>query len=333
MKLLVSSVVRGAATSQSHGGLHLVDLARHSVECVLDYQDGAIDFAGRGGDRGLRGLAWHGGDLWVAATDRLMRFDAHFRLLDSHSCPFLRHCHEIAIQGSTLLVVSTGFDAVIAFDLVRGVFTRGWQLVRRASALALREFDAALGPGPTPSNVFHLNMVSAQAGSFQFSGLRTPGLLSTDGRRLRLDARLPGGTHNARPWRGGVIYNDTAADHMVWLAPDGKRVCLAVPDLARTPEPIVENGKVVARARFARGLALLDADRVVGGFSPSAIAVYDFDHGETREIITLSDDVRTAVHGIVPLPGGEKAAVSRDFARDTAEPVPASPLPDRQEPW
>ena len=44
------------------------------------------------------------------------------------------------------------------------------------------------------------------------SGLRTAGVLVFNGRELQRWATIPAGAHNARPFRDGVLFNDTPSD-------------------------------------------------------------------------------------------------------------------------
>ena len=44
------------------------------------------------------------------------------------------------------------------------------------------------------------------------SGLKTGGMLLFNGREVQMAVELPPGTHNARPFRDGVLFNDTEAN-------------------------------------------------------------------------------------------------------------------------
>src|SRR6185369_1289622 len=96
-KLIASSVIRGAQLGESHGGLYLVDLERRCFELKLDWNRTDIDVSGRGGDRGLRGIAFHDGQILVAANSELLILDQDFAVIDSFTNPFLSHCHEISV--------------------------------------------------------------------------------------------------------------------------------------------------------------------------------------------------------------------------------------------
>lgn len=300
--LLASSVIRGSRHGESHGGLYLVDLVRGSAQLQLDWNTTQIDVSGRGGDRGLRGIAFHDSRILVAANSQLLMFDQNFVLLDSFTNPFLRHCHEICVAHNHVFLTATGFDSILAFDLARKHFVDGWHLSAENRSLNLRRFDPMAAVGPPESHVFHLNAVSASAGGIWFSGLHTPGLLHSDGSRLRLVAALPAGTHNAQVFEQGVLYNDTASERVCYLRP-GVTIASAVPDFPASA--IINREKfssAVARPRFARGLCALQDGLVAGGSSPSTIALYDMRTGGRLMEHNLSMDVRNAVHGLAAWP-------------------------------
>ena len=65
-RVLVSSVVRGANQGDSHGGLFLVDLERETFEQLLDWNDGSINFEGRGADARVQVRFRDAGVKWLA---------------------------------------------------------------------------------------------------------------------------------------------------------------------------------------------------------------------------------------------------------------------------
>jgi len=54
----------------------------------------------------------------------------------------------------------------------------------------------------------------------------------------------------------------------------------------------------IARPSFGRGLCVIKDRLVAAGSSPSTIAVHDLESGETALTVTLSTDVRNAIHGL-----------------------------------
>lgn len=296
--LLVSSVIRGAHLGESHGGLYLVDLDRRRVTLKLDWNHAGIDFGGRGGDRGLRGIAFHGEHILVAANAQLLMLDRDFRLLDSFTNPYLRHCHEICVAQDRVFLTATGFDSILSFDLKSKHFVHGWHVGAQGEALTIRSFDPLGTAGPPEGHRLHLNSVSAAAGALYFSGLHTPGLLHSDGRSLRLAAPLPQGTHNAQVLDEGILYNDTASDRVCYRR-GAATLELPVPDFPPGQILHLERfASAVARPRFARGLCVLGNGLVAGGSSPSTISLYDLAAHARVLDLNLSMDVRNAIHGL-----------------------------------
>ena len=67
--LVATSVVRGSRQGESHGGVYLIDLDNERVLRTVDWDTGDIDWQGRGWDRGLRGIAFDGDRVFIAATN------------------------------------------------------------------------------------------------------------------------------------------------------------------------------------------------------------------------------------------------------------------------
>ena len=206
--LIASSVVRGTHQGESHGGVFLVDFERRQVEQVIDWNTADIDWQGRGWDRGLRGIAFDAERVFIAASNELFVYSPDFRLLASYRNPFLMHCHEIFVYQRRLYLTSTGFDTVLGFDLDNNRFCFGLHIVAVGSGYQGAPFDPT-GDGPAPGNLLHLNNVFCDSTGMYLSGLKTAGMVRFDGRTLQRVATLPRGIHNARPFGGGVLFNDT----------------------------------------------------------------------------------------------------------------------------
>ena len=69
--LIASSVVRGSHQGESHGGIYLIDIDRQQTALAMDWNTSNIDWQGRGWDRGLRGIAFDGDKIYIAASDEL----------------------------------------------------------------------------------------------------------------------------------------------------------------------------------------------------------------------------------------------------------------------
>jgi hypothetical protein len=309
-KVVLSSVVRSSHQGESHGGVYLVDMDAGSTQMMLDWNDPSIDWAGRGADRGLRGIAFYGGLLYLAASDEIFIYDRHFSLQGSFKNRYLKHCHEICVEGDRLFVGSTGFDSVLEYDLTAGEFVRGyclrfpryWQARRR---LRLRPhprftvFDPNGGAGPAPGDTSHLNNVFAEGGALYVCGTGLGTVWRIREGKLDRYAHVPYGSHNARPFRGGVLLNHTATDRIAYV--DRRGAVLRSFPLPRYLRSELVNASLpndMARPSFGRGLTVLNDDFFVGGSSPATVTVHRFDPPATMKSVNLTMDVRNAVHGL-----------------------------------
>ena len=301
MKLLATSVVRGSQQGESHGGVYLLDLEPQVAELKLAWDAAGIDWAGRGGDRGLRGIAFDGEIVYITASDELFAFAPDFSLIGSWRNPYLKHCHETSIRERTLYIASTGFDSILGFDLDEKTFNWAMHVDLQRFRFMARAYDPQGEDGPLQLNKLHINNVHCDASGMHISGLRTGGMVHFNGRTLSMSADLPAGTHNARPFRNGVLFNDSEADRLRYAGRgDGSEDrAMAVPKYP--PRELVnaefDDGQV-ARQGFARGLAVVSDAVVAGGSSPSTVAVYDLAGNRRPMSVNLSMDVRNAIHGL-----------------------------------
>jgi hypothetical protein len=296
--LIATSVVRGSQQGQSHGGVYLVDFAAERVYQVIDWNRMNIDWQGRGWDRGLRGIAFDGEQVYIAASDELFAYTPDFQPLGSWRNPYLKHCHEICVWERTLFLTSTGFDSLLGFELDRKRFVWGLHIADGTAGLAARPFDPRSQNGPLAGNRLHLNNIACSPGGMHVSGLHTGGMLLFDGRRIRRWATLPEGVHNAQPFRDGVLFNDTQADAVRFVTRQAQHA-FHVPRYP--PERLTHtelDDSRIARQAFGRGLCVIREDLIAAGSSPSTIALHDLGRHRTTKIVTLTSDVRNAIHGL-----------------------------------
>ncbi|NIM69192.1 MAG: hypothetical protein GTN86_10320 [Xanthomonadales bacterium] len=314
--LIATSVVRGSQQGESHGGVYLVDFAAQTVDQVVDWNTGEIDWQGRGWDRGLRGIAFFGGETYIAASDELFVYGQDFRIKRSFRNPYLKHCHEIHQLNKHLYLTSTGHDSVLAFDLEQQRFFWAIHLALGEDGPVGTAYDpnGINGPGgangPPARNLLHLNNVFADATGMYVSGMRTGGILRIgDGNRVRMEVELPEGIHNARPFGAGVLFNDTAADHLRYVRRDGGERRFAIPRYEPAELTHTELGdEKVARQGFGRGLCVVDEQLIAAGSSPSTVTLYELQTGDALARVNFSMDIRNAIHGLEVWPYGTPQA-------------------------
>jgi hypothetical protein len=308
--VIVSSVIRSADQGQSHGGVYLVDMSTGITEQVIDWSTSTIDWEGRGGDRGLRGIAFHGDRIYLAASDEVFVYDRAFGQVGSFRNRFLRHCHEIHVSGDRLFMTSTGFDSVLEYDLTTQRFVRGfllryggiWKARRRVGIRprpTFRTFDPETEEGPGPADTSHLNSVFSDGSSLYCSGVNMGTLWQIRNDRLARHAKIPYGTHNARPFREGFLLNHTATDRIGYV--DRRGTVLHSYPIKRYPVEELLHAELPqdkARQAFGRGLAVLSDHAFVGGSSPATVTLYRFEPPEVLASVSISMDVRNAVHGL-----------------------------------
>jgi hypothetical protein len=312
-RIVNTSVVRSAHKGESHGGVFLIDLTDRAVEQVLDWNDDSIDWEGRGGDRGLRGIAFHDGRIFLAASDEIFIYDQRFGREGSLRNRYLRHCHEIFVAGDRLFATSTGFDSVLECDLTTGSFVRGYcvrfsglfrnrQLRPRLKLRphpSLSTFDPNGEDGPSPADTSHINNVHVAGTSIYLSGMGLGNLWKIEDSRLSSYARIPYWTHNAHPFRDGVLLNWSSKDRVALFSRRGRVLrAVDVPQYSRDKLEHSDLPRDFAREGFARGLTTIDDRLVVGGSSPSTITLYDLDDAKAIESLNISMDVRNCVHGL-----------------------------------
>ena len=293
-------MVRGSHQGESHGGVYLIDLEQREIRQVIDWNTANIDWQGRGWDRGLRGIAFDGDVVYIAASDELFAYTPQFRLLGSWRNTYLKHCHEIAVWQRTLFLASTGFDSILGFDLDKQEFTWAMHVETQQFRFRGRIYDPRQDDGPLMLNKLHINNVHPTQGGMYIAGTKTGGMLLYNGHEVRMAVELPPGTHNAQPFRDGVLFNDTEANVLRYSGRSGHEDrAMSVPQY---PDDQLQHRGIdqssVARQGFARGLAVLSDSVVAGGSSPSTVSVYDLKQNQRVLAVNLTMDVRNAIHGL-----------------------------------
>jgi hypothetical protein len=299
-RLVATSVVRGSQQGESHGGVYLIDLVGQEVRQAIDWNTMDIDWRGRGADRGLRGIAFHGETVFIAASDELFAYKPDFSLQGSWKNPYLKHCHEISVYEGQVFLSSTGYDSILAFDIEKQRFHWALHIEQEEFRFRARAFDPGSEDGPLMLNAMHINNVVANSDCMYITGLKTGGMLHFNGKTVSMSASLPGGTHNAQPYRDGVLFNDTGANVVRFVSPgqEEERV-FRVPVFPE--DQLTGTGRdtsKLARPSFGRGLCVVKEGLIAAGSSPSTVSLHDMASGETALSVTLSTDVRNAIHGL-----------------------------------
>jgi len=302
LKLLTTSVVRGSHVLRSHGGVYLIDLEQQSVVQTLDWNASGIDWQDRGWERGFRGIAFDKETVFFAAGDELFAYSPDFRRIGSWRNRYLKHCDEIVVHERTLFLASTGFDVILAFDLDKQEFNWAMQVKEKDFHFQGSIFDPKRDDGPLMLNKLHINNVYCDSNGMYISGLQTGGMLHFNGKTVLMSAELPPGSHNARPFRDGVLFNDSAANVLRYSGrnSDSEDRAMAAPVFEAKDQLRVHGDD--AQAGFTRGLCVLSNTLVAGGSSPSTVSLYDLAANCRLLSVNLTMDLRNAIHGLACWP-------------------------------
>lgn len=304
--LIATSVVRGSQQGESHGGVYLINFGEQRIDQVVDWNTSEIDFSGRGWDRGLRGIAFFGDEIYIAASDELFVYNRHFKIQRSFKSTYLKHCHEIFQLNNHLYLTSTAHDSVLGFDLERQKFFWALHIAVKDGLPHGTAYDpnGINGPGgasgPPAQNLLHLNNVYADDHGIFVSGLQTRGMFHIGNKNVVSPVvELPTGIHNARPFQKGVLFNDTAANLLRFVAKDGTQRSFPIAQYDLSELSHVDLGdEQVARQGFGRGMCVINDRIIAGGSSPSTITLYDLESGDDISRVNFSTDIRNAIHGL-----------------------------------
>ena len=283
----------------------MLDLETQSVLRSQDRDTTDIDWSGASGGRGLRGIAFDGETVYVAAGAELLALTPKLSAIESWSCPFLLDAHGMFVWERMLYLTSATYDSVIGFDLDRHRFSWAMNVARKGHQFAVASFDPSADEGPLPLDRLHINTVHCNRHGMYITGLRTGGMLHFNGAKINMAVELPANSRNAQPFRDGVLFNDSDAGVLRYTGRgDGEEDrAMQVPtyefDQLSHTDAIREG---FAKPGFARGLCVLSDRLVAGGSSPATITVYDLAGNETLGSVNLSLDVRNSIHTVAEWP-------------------------------
>lgn len=268
---------------------------------VLDWNTMDIDWQGHGGDRGLRGIAIHDDTIFIAASDALLAYTPDFEPVGSWRNPYLKHCHGIALWQGSVLLASTGYDSVLAFDIDRRKFHWALHLDVEGQRFKAVIYDPNGEEGPLMLDKLHLDNVAPRQGGMYISGTKTGGMVHFNGQHVRMSVSLPAGSHNAQPFRDGVLFNDNRTERVRYIGRGEGTEDRAIPVPKYDPDELTHvdpDDSRIARQGFARGLCVLSDRVVAGGSSPATVTLYDLKDSRQLMSVRMTTDVRHAIHGL-----------------------------------
>jgi hypothetical protein len=304
-RLIASYIINGSTRGESHGGICLIDPERRTTHRCIDWNLPTISWREYEGDRGLRGLAIDGDTLYVASSHELLAFSKDFQLRKSWRHPYLRNCQDICIWQRSLFVVSAGCDCILAFDLDQGRFHWAMHVSRKEFQFIPRMFEPDASDGPLMLDKLHLNSVYCDANGMYLSGSKTGGMLHFSGQKMYMAAELPPGARNARPFRAGVLFNDSQAGVVRYCGRNDMKEdrALAIPSSNQSPLDQRDSNTTAGNSNSnGRGLCLLSDRVVAGGATPATVSLYNLAENRQLVSIVLTQDAQHSIHSLAVWP-------------------------------
>lgn len=279
----------------------MIDLAKQEVTQAINYKTDDIEWFGEEGGRGLRGIAFDGETVYIAASNRLLKYDKRFKLIDSWQHPYLANAFGICIHQRILFIACAGNDCILAFDLDEKKFH--WAMHVQSEHFQFRPaiFDPQGSDGPIPINKLQLRTIWCDEGGMYFSGHNTGGLLHFNGHEIKMRAELPRGAQDAQPFRKGIIFNDSHAGVLRYCGDnDGSEDrALQVPFFNESDHSHMDSVEThMLKRGYGRGLCTLSEKIVAGGSTPAGVSVYDLRNNKKLASIWFTKNVRLAVNSV-----------------------------------
>ena len=305
VKLLATYEVRGGPLGASHGGLFVIDLENRTVLKQLDWAESHSDLRVSNEHLGMRGIACDSDIVYIATSDRLLKFSRDFRRLGDWRNAYLQHCHEMHIHRRRLFIASTGFDSILGFDLDRQMFDWALHVDVRGHIFRGRIYDPQAEDGPLLLGKLGINHVYCDENGMYISGSRTGGMLHWGGREIRMSAQLPGGSHNAQPFRDGVLFTEHSSGLLRYSGRgegrEDRALRIRKTAVEQSPEALDEEVDTL-KIGAARGLCVLSDSVIAVGSCPASVTIFDLARNEQVLQVVLSKDLNTAVHSLLRLP-------------------------------
>jgi hypothetical protein len=279
-RVLLTSLHRTADSSQPHGFLIEIDWDQKRVTNKIAAPPLWSEFGerNRGGRRGLRGITYYNGLIWVASCDCLIGFTPEGlqpERMISH--PYMSHIHEIEGREDGIWVTSTNGNGIFQINERQEIVREGW--LEGPPTVDMRVYMEH------HYDRFHVNTVAFDNGNvLAYSATNGkvykmwPGPVTEV---IQLERRC----HNVAPTKFGWIRN-VSGKAMVKVGDD------------EIPTPIHGTATELAKPGWLRGMAWLTDTRILVGSSPATLIEIDVPARQVVDEMRLEDDVEWTTHGI-----------------------------------
>ena len=326
---------RRQATREPRRRLYLLDLETEQLTQMIDWDDQTIDLSQRGGDRGLRGIAF---GMTGCTSPRPTRSSSTTRLPPVGSiktCTCADLPRDQRGRPSSFLG-SVGYDTILEYDIAEARFSAGYASLSPAESRATATASRGTVPAapdadrvrperrrrPPKDDATHPSFPWSEDGSLYVAGGGL-GHITIRDRRMRRFARIPFESHNAHPFRSRLLMNHPDPPHDVHRHAGSSGAWSS----ARCMTTIAEARERAPRPRLpgTAGIAEAGKNLIIPGSSPATINLFHWD--SRADQVDQRHDERAKL-GARPRDLAVCRSPPSPLAAPPAAPTPAS-RPDR----
>ncbi len=279
-RVLVTSLHRTADQGRAHGFLIEIDWGQKRVTQKIEAPPLWSHFGerGRGGRRGLRGITYYNGLIWVASCDCLLGFTPEgLRPERMLSHPYMSHIHEIEGVSDGIWVTSTNGNGVFQINERQEVVREAWLEGAPTQDMRVhmeKHYDR-----------YHVNSVS-------FQGDEVHAYSNTTGKVFRM---LPGPVTEITQLEKHC--HNVGLTKFGWIRNVSGKSIVKVGD-HEIATPIRGEKGEFTKPGWLRGMAWLSDTRILVGSSPLTIFEIDLIERKVVGEMYLEDDVEWTAHGL-----------------------------------
>ncbi|MEM2567116.1 MAG: hypothetical protein QXH20_01415 [Candidatus Bathyarchaeia archaeon] len=280
MRVLVTTLHRVSKRMQTHGYLLEIDWENQRITRRIEAPPlwSHFGWRDRGGRRGLRGITFFKGLIWVASCDALFGLDPQSLEVEriiSH--PYMSHIHEIEATEEGIWVTSICGNGIFLIDENQQVLKEAWLCGRPTEDLRVKlNHDMCK---------YHFNTVFIDGEEVFAYGLHTGQVFRMWPPPIIEVARLEKDCHNVVKTPYGWFRN-VSKESVVRV---GDRE-VKLPRRGREGE--------FTQPGWLRGMAWLSETRVLVGSSPASLFEIDIEKMQIVNEMQLEKDVCWTVFGI-----------------------------------
>jgi len=258
--------------------------------------DSEINNAGRGGERGFRGIAIDRitSRTFIAKNSSIVVLDKKLKEIHEIFHKYFGAIHEVCIYNGILFVTSTAFNSILAFDINTYEYKFGICFKFENSFIFTQDIQIS------KYDANHLNNICVNDAGIFVCGTGLGAIYCFKNNKMKKFAIVPFGTHNAQPYLAYTLYNDTVHNRIVMADVSGKVIKKADKTIVNRSSLVNYENDRIAKQPFARGLTYTK-DLLIGGSSPDMISVYDIKTFKLIKEINMSFDISNTIHGIIVL--------------------------------